>query len=289
MTGVTHLTPGAGAANAAPAFLAYVINLPRDVARLQGAREELGRAQIAFETVPGVDGLNLSKDDLAAYDPRLARRRFGRLLLAGQIGCALGHRRALQRFLQSEAAVGLVCEDDLACGADLGALCQEVLQVLGQPALRDWNVVNLSQVLSNRVTELDWVESAGLRRRLLAAHSFPARAQGCLWSRSGAAQFLQFSDRIYAPLDLMVQDFCAKFGGGFCLSPPPVAQREVHSVLYAVSKAVQREGRSPNASVQAPGPILRATLGELRNLRNLVNAMCQQVRFRRRLRKAKRP
>jgi len=61
------------------------------------------------------NGVLVSQADMAdpnLYDAVGARVVMRRMLTAGEVGCALAHRVAAQRLLDSGAGVALVCEDD---------------------------------------------------------------------------------------------------------------------------------------------------------------------------------
>ena len=79
---------------------AYVINLVKDRARMQSARNVLGPLGLDVQRVPAVNGSLLPKQPLMS---------------AGEMGCFYSHLLALETFLQSGDAQGVVFEDDIAC------------------------------------------------------------------------------------------------------------------------------------------------------------------------------
>ena len=75
----------------------YVLNLDRSVDRWQAISDRLSALNIPFVRVPAVDGRTLRLAD--HVDDAACRRYMGRSMHQGELGCTLGHRLALQRFL----------------------------------------------------------------------------------------------------------------------------------------------------------------------------------------------
>jgi glycosyl transferase, family 25 len=86
-------------------------------------RRRLMLAQLELPGMPpyrildGVDGRKLSAAELEqVYDEAAARRRFGRDLTAGEIGCAASHFAAYRRMVAERIGVALILEDDALLG-----------------------------------------------------------------------------------------------------------------------------------------------------------------------------
>ena len=71
---------------------------------------QLERTGHAVHRVPAVDGRLVSAE--TKVDRRLYRRRHGRDVRPGEIGCYLSHLAAMQAFLATDAEHALILEDD---------------------------------------------------------------------------------------------------------------------------------------------------------------------------------
>lgn len=87
----------------------YSINLPAATGRRQNIIEQARRFNLDLEIVEGVDGRQLTDEELRAsiYDPDRNQ------LAKGEIGCALSHLRVYEKFLSTGDDFAYVTEDDL--------------------------------------------------------------------------------------------------------------------------------------------------------------------------------
>lgn len=129
-------------------------------------------------------------------------------LQGGQIGCAVGSRVMLERFLQTDAPYALLFEDDVLLRADLtaadfDATLQEIHErdpewdwmLLFAPFSGDWNVV-----IPEEGEEGKRIRKCS--RLSLATHAYAV-------SRKGAQALLEMSRNLDRPWD------CYTFNGGF--------------------------------------------------------------------------
>jgi len=98
---------------------AYVINLARSPERRAHIASELGKAEVDYEFITGVDGRDLDLHDRATIDPSLFTRSSWP---AGMAGCALSHLRIYQKMVADGLDTALVLEDDVTLPPDLGRL-----------------------------------------------------------------------------------------------------------------------------------------------------------------------
>ena len=64
--------------------------------------------------IDAVNGKSLTVADLEHFvDQNIAFRRYGRVLLGGEVGCTLSHMKCAQALLESDESVAIVFEDDL--------------------------------------------------------------------------------------------------------------------------------------------------------------------------------
>jgi len=104
---------------------AYVINLARSTDRRAHIIAELRKANIDYEFIVGVDGLELDMQDRATIDPSLFTRS---LWSEGMAGCALSHLRVYQKMIEDGLDTALVLEDDVTLPGDLGGLADALVE-----------------------------------------------------------------------------------------------------------------------------------------------------------------
>lgn len=97
----------------------FVVSLPGSPRRAAMARR-LAQWPGEWSFVDGVDGMSLSREELAAvYDEARALRAGGRALSRPEIGCALSHRRIYEVIAGRGIGTAVVLEDDAAFGNEL--------------------------------------------------------------------------------------------------------------------------------------------------------------------------
>ena len=93
---------------------AFVINLDRDIERLQDISSALTRLGVPYERIPAIN----AKDRMTLIR-RVIRRDFdfapaNRPMKAGEIGCYLSHVAALKRIVRKNLSMAIIFEDDAA-------------------------------------------------------------------------------------------------------------------------------------------------------------------------------
>jgi glycosyl transferase family 25 len=127
-----------------PTILSYVINLERATDRRSHIQHMFSEAGISFSRVPAIDGKNLRWEP-ANYSESWYRCLHGRETNPSEVGCYLSHLKALRGFLETEAELALICEDDIAFEANLATLLSKALAFP-----RFWNVLRLSALSEGR-------------------------------------------------------------------------------------------------------------------------------------------
>ncbi len=102
---------------------------------MAGQLEALG---MPFARVPAVDGRLVSAE--AKVDRLLYRRRHGRDVRPGEIGCYLSHIAAMQAFLATDAEHALILEDDATL---LPALPEVLARAISRETAMSWDVLKL--------------------------------------------------------------------------------------------------------------------------------------------------
>ena len=102
----------------------YIINLEKSVVRKQYMQELLSEYKfLDVEFVKAIDGRLLSEDERRArFDYVRCKDLYGRTLNAGEVGCALSHRKAYSELLKSDCQYALILEDDISIIRDLSSL-----------------------------------------------------------------------------------------------------------------------------------------------------------------------
>jgi glycosyl transferase family 25 len=91
----------------------FVISLERALDRRAVITEQMDRLGLPFEFVDGVDGKQLSDDEVSElYDKKRAYRQEGRRFSLGEIGCALSHIKAYRKIVEDDIPCALILEDD---------------------------------------------------------------------------------------------------------------------------------------------------------------------------------
>ena len=118
---------------------AFLINLDRSKDRLEVTGKRLDELGMDWQRVAGVDGQQLQLSDYVGVDRSGFLWQHGRYIEKGDIGCYLSHIKALQAFLASEAAFGLILEDDVDFPDDFLSLVDHFLAACNQ-----WDVLKIS-------------------------------------------------------------------------------------------------------------------------------------------------
>ena len=208
-----------------PPFDAFVINLDGSDDRLSEIAQNLAACGIGFTRVAAVDGRLRPPEADPDYDARAARAEMGRVLMGGEIGCFKSHRRALEAFLASGAAYGLVLEDDAELLPDTAEVLGAALDWLA--AHPGWRLINIGHPELRFATPLARFGA----HQLVAAHYAPMGAFAILWSRAAAEEFLALSARIGAPVDNALQNWLCRAGGGLAFAPPLARVTDAASVI----------------------------------------------------------
>ena len=117
--------------------LIYVINLDRDIERLNSVRANLSSLDLAFERLPAVMGKDVPEWQKFVDLPTYAWRNRMDSPRAGEVGCDLSHLKAMETFLRTDAPWCVILEDDV----EVLPACAAVLRTLAEKD--DWDLVKL--------------------------------------------------------------------------------------------------------------------------------------------------
>ena len=102
----------------------YVINLERSTVRKQYMKDLLSPYDfLDIEFMKAIDGRILTEEERhSGFDYDESVNLYGRNLNAGEIGCALSHRKVYKLLLDSDRSYALVLEDDIKILRNLNSL-----------------------------------------------------------------------------------------------------------------------------------------------------------------------
>ena len=102
----------------------FIINLEKSAIRRQYMQDLLSPypfLDVVF--VKAIDGRLLSEEERSSrFDYAKSKKVYGRSLNAGEVGCALSHRKVYELLLENTEPYALVLEDDIAIQKDLNLL-----------------------------------------------------------------------------------------------------------------------------------------------------------------------
>ena len=133
---------GFGVSKALQGLSAWLINLDRSAQRLAQMEERIAALGAPFEVrrFSAVDG-KAHPELIAQVDQEAFISAIGRPILAGEIGVYFSHLRVWQQFLQSDAEVALVMEDDVVFHEDFLPALQVALENVAR-----WDMLKLNKI-----------------------------------------------------------------------------------------------------------------------------------------------
>lgn len=115
----------------------FIINMDGADERWGFVSRGFAATGLPFTRVPGVDGRAL-RYPIPEFDEAAYRRRHGKRLDAGQVGCYLSHLKALRTFLESDLDYAVIAEDDASPRRDLQATLEAAIRLGGA-----WDLLRL--------------------------------------------------------------------------------------------------------------------------------------------------
>ncbi len=186
-----------------PPIPVLCINLDRDVDRWQSVfAQAVAHDQISLDRISGVPG-RIFPDAVA----HLLTGNEWSHQHKGTLGCFCGHVKAWEAVATSEAAFGLVIEDDVT----LQNL--DLLEGLALPADCDIAFCNDRTSYPQHTAGPAFRPMAPVPDFVLS-HSYAVGGDGYFLSRSGAENLLRFirTDRLFSHVDLRLLAYCLEFG-----------------------------------------------------------------------------
>ncbi len=219
----------------------FVINLERSTERLANITASLSVEGIEFEPIAAIDGLTLSDTEQMQKIRSRSRHYFGKALSSGEVGCYLSQIACLERFLSSDANHCLILEDDAAptplASNYLKALIEDICAAKDLPP---FYVINLCRAHKSCFTPVTSFSAADQTFNLAMSHKFPFQTTAMFWSRAGAKAFLQAGREIRQPVDIEIQCWIAKSGGGMAFDIPLFGSNDQNSEIDIMDPSARR-------------------------------------------------
>lgn len=106
----------------------FIISLRRDSERRKALVRNLGKVNVPFSIIEGVNGSTLSSAEIKKYyDKKKGLKLFNNELSVGEIGCALSHIKIYEKMVAEDLDSALILEDDTYIVDDeMGALLKKL-------------------------------------------------------------------------------------------------------------------------------------------------------------------
>lgn len=217
----------------------YVINLDGSDERLHNVSQTLQAQGIAFTRIAAFDGRGADPIQFAEYDARKTLAYMGRALTGGELGCYFSHLNVARTFLQSEADIAVVLEDDMQPTQHLQ---HKIEQLLAGLQGRNWHLINIGANKRKIFTRLFTLDGG---HEVVHAHYFPMTTTGIIWNRAGAEAFVKAGLPLYAPVDNFFRDWLTRSNMGITVYPPLVSARDIASDIDGSATRRKQHQRSP--------------------------------------------
>ncbi len=217
-------------------MLTLVINLDRSVDRMDAVKEQFARMGSPYERFNAIEPVGIETH------PELDGKRFqglhNRSISKGELGCALSHKRCLEKFLATEQDYCLVFEDDVCFDDQTFPCVIATVKWLELQSDVSWHCVNLSSSYLKRYRDLTDIGGRRLRR----SWQFPIFSSALLWNREGATSFLAHLNEqlIHAPVDNQLRSLMGRTAKGLSFDKPPVGLTHGSSVIGPAGRADRR-------------------------------------------------
>jgi glycosyl transferase family 25 len=213
----------------------YVINLERDIARLQFLQTLFLQHGLSFERVEGVDGRRLSEQRGPEIVPVRPSGRFPRGLMMKEQGLTMSHRKAALRLLASGTPVGCIMEDDV----DFRPSFRRLLPLLAAAPPAD--IVKLEGLGTARHV----VPVATIQDHMLAVTVRPIMGTAAyLVTRRGAQCIVDLTETVQEPSDHLLASLVGRASLLHVL-PYPVYQRPEAEVVPSDFATIKAQNVSP--------------------------------------------
>ena len=215
----------------------YVINLDSSTKRLDEFNAAFNKTNLNIKRISAVDGRLI---DIEAFsDDNLCKKQMGRGLQPGEVGCYLSHKKAVEKFLSTDAPYAIVFEDDAIPNESfektVTTLIEKFLKRNSSAA-----AVNLGAMDFKYSSKVLTINGNILR----CTHRFPMLATAVLWTRYGAKTFLENASPITMPYDNFLRYLFSGTNTAFSIQPPIIRFSGIESDIGARNENIRRSSRN---------------------------------------------
>jgi glycosyl transferase, family 25 len=198
------------------------ISLPDSSARRDAMRLQFEKNAIDFRFFDAcrVEG---DVEARADYDAKAVRRRYGRSLRSGEVGCYLSHLAVWRQLLASSDEAWCVLEDDVILANGFKAVTEELYA-----ARSHWDVVRLMGLFKSQQIPY-CILPGGVQ--LMWMRRPPAGTQCYVITREAAQALVEHASRIRHPIDIVIDRQWRHGLRLFVTSPEFVAENNVESTI----------------------------------------------------------
>ena len=211
----------------------YVINLDRSKKRMSEFSEAFNGTNLKVKRIAAVDGNLINIKSFA--DDNLCRKKMGRSIQPGEVGCFLSHKKALEIFLSTDLEYAIVFEDDAIPKDGFRDTIESLIEKF---------LENNKKTAAINLGAVDFKYSSGVlpikNNIVRCAHRFPMLATGVLWTRSGAKKFLENASVVTMPYDNFLRFLFSGTNSVFSLQPPIIHSSGIESDIEARNDSKRR-------------------------------------------------
>ena len=217
----------------------FIINLPQSTDRKVFMKDQCESIGICPIFIEAVNGKSISEVEISQFcNQAVAKKRLGRDLLLGEIGCALSHKKIYQKIVDEHIAYAIIFEDDATLEKNFSIVVKSIMA-----APLSWELVLLGHYKDNlkglkspiSLWHKQRISSKFLLGRLV---DFGFGAHGYMITLKGAKKLLIELGEIYRPLDHYTPD--SNILNIYALSPTVVSAQNSFETLIDDEKVRQK-------------------------------------------------
>lgn len=217
-------------------YKTFVINLDKDLERLENVTSELYKSGIQFERISGVYGKDLSKSDIQKNTTLFCSK----FCTSGMIGCAMSHKKVLEKITSDKNSKDsekfLILEDDIILHEKFNTKLETILDNVP----KDFDILYLGYFLSNfNDNYTPFIQFCHLvlgcfskKQKKINDHIFvpkcPLATHGYMVTKRGAQKLLNMINekKIYYHIDVMLKNYFLECGNIKVYASNPILIRQ---------------------------------------------------------------
>lgn len=223
----------------------YYINLDSAKERRDAAEQQARSQGLNIQRVPAVIGRELTESDLVGFDVEKRRKEYHFEMTMGEHACSMSHLKALRQFLESDADMGVVLEDDFV----LHPQFKEGLRWAVEHT-EGWQIMKLF-TQDGKLYPMP-VESPDGNWRLVFPKKILWGAVGYLYTREGARRVLEGFRRYWVPFDVQLAEIMLSKNIPVCgISPNLISTYDPQSQASSIDASNRETGEGSRVEVLA--------------------------------------